>query len=471
MADRYLLESGAPDGYLLEDGSGVLLLEELPSSSTNFVNNCGAPQIANYVLVAGLGFFAAAIPGVPSTANSAEYMFGTHAQAVHSAERAKTQVWRSAASAVVAVPNAVPAFIRAPQQAYNDIGQTPVFQAAIAGAKPEPAQFVRGGGETPATAYAQVWRAAYPAIAVTSVPQFSYASTQGYDNIQPRVWPSQPAQIVVETQIGAFVWASGQGADSNTSRIFPAQREGQTPPRIVSLLGGPQFVDLTQQGFITQPTVEPPLVSYAMRTAYAAPQAADLTQQGLIFPAVTQAQGSVPPLLVAGQEDPTQRQPLFTPAAFTAPIVTGEVPPFVRAGMPQESTYQIPAFVVSPLVFGEPPAPPADVGAAGGGDDRPRARQHRGFDLEEWKKARKLDDDIEQTIRRVWAEIKGEAPAPVFEEAAMVVLQATPKTIRARREVDWPAFTAEWENVYRLMQVYDDWQREEDDIEFLLLNG
>jgi len=25
--DRYLLESGAPDGYLLEDGSGVLLIE------------------------------------------------------------------------------------------------------------------------------------------------------------------------------------------------------------------------------------------------------------------------------------------------------------------------------------------------------------------------------------------------------------------------------------------------------------
>lgn len=27
MADRLLLESGAPDGYLLEDGTGVLLLE------------------------------------------------------------------------------------------------------------------------------------------------------------------------------------------------------------------------------------------------------------------------------------------------------------------------------------------------------------------------------------------------------------------------------------------------------------
>ena len=27
MADRLLLESGAPDGYLLEDASGVLLIE------------------------------------------------------------------------------------------------------------------------------------------------------------------------------------------------------------------------------------------------------------------------------------------------------------------------------------------------------------------------------------------------------------------------------------------------------------
>ena len=30
MADRYLLESGTPDGYLLEDGTGVLLIETAP---------------------------------------------------------------------------------------------------------------------------------------------------------------------------------------------------------------------------------------------------------------------------------------------------------------------------------------------------------------------------------------------------------------------------------------------------------
>lgn len=27
MADRYLLESGSPNGYLMEDGGGVLILE------------------------------------------------------------------------------------------------------------------------------------------------------------------------------------------------------------------------------------------------------------------------------------------------------------------------------------------------------------------------------------------------------------------------------------------------------------
>ena len=35
MADRYLLESGTSDGYLLEDGTGVLLLEIIEGVSIN----------------------------------------------------------------------------------------------------------------------------------------------------------------------------------------------------------------------------------------------------------------------------------------------------------------------------------------------------------------------------------------------------------------------------------------------------
>ena len=37
MSDRYLLESGAPDGFLLEDGSGVLILEFV-AAPTNVPN-------------------------------------------------------------------------------------------------------------------------------------------------------------------------------------------------------------------------------------------------------------------------------------------------------------------------------------------------------------------------------------------------------------------------------------------------
>ena len=32
--DRYLIETSATDGYLLEDGSGVLLLEGAPAPAT-----------------------------------------------------------------------------------------------------------------------------------------------------------------------------------------------------------------------------------------------------------------------------------------------------------------------------------------------------------------------------------------------------------------------------------------------------
>jgi len=37
MADRYLLEGSATDGYLLEDGTGVLLLE-VPAADVFFEN-------------------------------------------------------------------------------------------------------------------------------------------------------------------------------------------------------------------------------------------------------------------------------------------------------------------------------------------------------------------------------------------------------------------------------------------------
>jgi hypothetical protein len=57
MADRYLIETSATDGYLLEDGSGVLLLEVSGGGSTDVfidgLHRIGQGVVA--ITAAGLG--------------------------------------------------------------------------------------------------------------------------------------------------------------------------------------------------------------------------------------------------------------------------------------------------------------------------------------------------------------------------------------------------------------------------------
>ncbi len=43
MADRYLIETSATDGYLLEDGSGVLLMEEFTLRDIELITAAVAP--------------------------------------------------------------------------------------------------------------------------------------------------------------------------------------------------------------------------------------------------------------------------------------------------------------------------------------------------------------------------------------------------------------------------------------------
>ena len=53
MADRYLIESSATDGYLLEDGSGVLLLEVQPvgSAHTHTFTGDATSVVQPYIVV------------------------------------------------------------------------------------------------------------------------------------------------------------------------------------------------------------------------------------------------------------------------------------------------------------------------------------------------------------------------------------------------------------------------------------
>lgn len=67
MADRYLLESGAPDGYLLEDGSGVLLLEGTADLSLGLSGVSSASAVGSLVVAVSLALSGlAASPAVGS---------------------------------------------------------------------------------------------------------------------------------------------------------------------------------------------------------------------------------------------------------------------------------------------------------------------------------------------------------------------------------------------------------------------
>lgn len=72
MADRYLLESGAPDGYLLEDGSGVLLLDAVVPASIvdagGIASAAASGQPTVRATVAATGIASAQALGQPAAA-------------------------------------------------------------------------------------------------------------------------------------------------------------------------------------------------------------------------------------------------------------------------------------------------------------------------------------------------------------------------------------------------------------------
>lgn len=57
MASRYLLESSSVDGYQLEDGSGVLLLEGSDATSNFFIFFEEAFACLAFVIIVGLAFW------------------------------------------------------------------------------------------------------------------------------------------------------------------------------------------------------------------------------------------------------------------------------------------------------------------------------------------------------------------------------------------------------------------------------
>ena len=99
MADRYLLESGAPDGYLLEDGSGVLLLEAAASPTGSVVGYFKRKNSTHRRRVSSP--YLASTPLAATQARAVNELFKTN---VIRSRRLISPVWADAMAQTVSAP-------------------------------------------------------------------------------------------------------------------------------------------------------------------------------------------------------------------------------------------------------------------------------------------------------------------------------------------------------------------------------
>lgn len=166
----------------------------------SFVTNANAPQVANYALVAGIGFFIASAVAPQGQVNAAQYTFGLHAQAIHQAEGAKTSVWKSVPTPPAAAPQSAPLRLVFTSQEPLDLSIS---------------SWVIGG--------TQANQGPVPAPIIT-LPQ---------DPTQPaaQIWKSQPAVVVaIPSQLATFFSTPPQSEERSTRAIWQSLQAGQAPP-------------------------------------------------------------------------------------------------------------------------------------------------------------------------------------------------------------------------------------------------
>lgn len=349
-----------------------------PPQSLNgdFVTNASTPQLADYALVAGLGFFLASAVTPQGQANASEYHFGAHAQAIHQAESIKSSVqgsvrtppaaaaasrllWASPeridlsiggsiAKAAQGSQGRVPPAILAQQDNPWQI-QPLVWKAAPAPTLIPPALKSFFAGPQPADLTQQPGLLNAPLFALQGrvPPIVAGASQADTTQIAAAVWKSLVAPPIVPNPTAAFFTVPPQTEERPTRQVWSSQVSGKTPRVAPPVWGAPQLYDFTQPARIIPPALAPTVVSYAFRSIYGAPQSIDLTQQGWIVDPTPSRQGRVPPTVFASQADPSQiaarifprAYPSATPGVFPpdSPLHFRAAPPTRRLGEATEA--------------------------------------------------------------------------------------------------------------------------------------
>lgn len=364
---------------------------------------------------------------------SSEYLWGTHAAAIHNAENVKSAIFRSVAAATVVVTG-VSAFISAPQQSYADVqpfieqslasGQATPVIPRVSGA-PQVVDFTlqavysrpitspQGPTVRPFTAGPLQVDLTQQAILSEPLPNRQGAVPppvwQGQTDpsqLAPSIWQAIASAVVITPNpIAGFFVAPPQNEERPTRQVWPSLVAGQTPPVI--------------------------------RSIYAAPQLYDFTQQAEIIPA----------------------------AIAQVVIITGTTV-FPNTPVPPQTDTTVNASVVwTPSTFSPSAVPDAGAGLPAGGG----RSLHHGFNLSDWKKKRKPLKDLEDDIERLYKEITS---PPLARQAEKIVKPFVPPKLRDEikpKNVEWDRVVESIRTIEKLHALYEQEIRDDDDdIEDLL---
>jgi hypothetical protein len=310
---------------------------QLPNGGA-FVSNANTPQIADYGLIAGIGFFVASAITPQGQANAAEYTFGLHAQAIHQAEGAKSSVWKSVPTPPAAAQPVPQRFIWSAPQSIDLTLQGRIQPSAAtppAAAQPAPLRFISASQE-PLDLSIGAWVVGGTQANQGPVPPSILTLPQDTTQLAAQIWKSQPAAVVITPNpIATFFSIPPQTEERPTRAVWQSIRAGQTPPVITSFYAAPQQIDLTQQGVIIASVRTPPAVGPVPPLTSGAPQADPSQIAARVWPSVITPPAIVgvtvwPAIVVPAQFDTSVNPSVLWTTSTFSPGITPPIPDVVQ---------------------------------------------------------------------------------------------------------------------------------------------
>lgn len=259
MADRYLLESGAPDGYLLEDSSGVLLLEGASGPPPRSpMRNCLHTILASFCIVTIAPLFTSVVLANTSDPPAVHASRQIETQAVirslHSEPAWDAQWARKLPASVTAVPVDSPPPLTERYlgefalASWDTQARPKLIPVAVTTADTPPIRSSAYRGEWPPLEWPTQKRAGFTPGSEINDPPYSGKKYAGE-------WPALTWDAQARTKLVTITPASVDAPPpSNPDALYGPLASHYTPPTASPLWGA----TLTVEGAASAPVNDPP---------------------------------------------------------------------------------------------------------------------------------------------------------------------------------------------------------------------